>query len=214
MSFFVSDNKLKNLTSNYIAILPTTTDETLASMNVPLKSLHNKKKENLLLYAAQCNCLPSIQFLLEQKFDINYSVKEKIAIDYVSNESNYSEILLVLLLENSRFPKEIKNVELSRDLKRFIKDMKNIHNAMIRHDLSEVYSLRLTYPKLQYFFVPLKYGVDNNVSLYYAALMLSRLYIKSKLIEMKVIPTGRELEQNCVQLFISHIFYRFKFFNK
>lgn len=117
------------------------------------------------MIAAEKGDLNAVNYFLKHNADESFEINKKIAIDLVDLESpDYNQIVLSLLKENSRFPRNFDTSILTDDLKSFVQDMENFHSFIKEGNKEEVRKIIDRNPKLRFFFKP-----KNNISAYKTA---------------------------------------------
>jgi ankyrin repeat protein len=132
-------------------------DTDLSCLLLNLNALYDKRGYSLLMIAAEKGDINAVKYILKHKADESYEVNRNIAIDLVDkNSKHYGDILMSLLQENSRFPRNFEYENSSDDLKIFVTEMQEMHKAIKEGNKKEVLDIIESYPNLRYFFVPSK----------------------------------------------------------
>lgn len=115
------------------------------------------------MIAAEKGDLNAVKYFLKHKADETFEVDRKIAIDLVDpNSEHYSDIVMSLLQENSRFPKNFERENISDDLKAFVNKMEEMHKAIKDGKVEEVRRIIEKNPNLRYFFVPSRKYISTS----------------------------------------------------
>lgn len=147
------------------------------------------------MIAAEKGNLNAVKYFLNHKADESYEVGGKIAIDLVDvNAEHYSDIIMSLLNENSRFPKHFDKGNASDDLKFFLNDMESMHKSIKEGNIEEVQRIIKKNQNLRYFFVPSKRAI--SISAYKTAEKCNQTQIMKLLRDNAIILASFEIRRS------------------
>ncbi|KAG5684041.1 hypothetical protein PVAND_013294 [Polypedilum vanderplanki] len=125
---------------------------------VYLPNISNGQGFNLLMKAVEENNIEICQYLLKHPFDINQkSIKEETAADIAWKNKNL-EILLMLLKDNSIFPKLFDRDQADEPINEFLNICVGMHDAIKENDVEAIQTILAENRNLRHFYN------SNNVS--------------------------------------------------
>lgn len=166
----------------------------MACTSVDLLSLYDDKNHSLLMYAAECSCLPAIKFFIKSGFDVTYQIKSQHPVDFVNKKNNekYSEVVLELLKANSPFPKDFNVDGVSQELKDFTNLMAVMHKAIKDKNIKKIKEIVEKHKQLNNFYLHIFGLPSKNISAYRAAEALNFRDVLRVFYEKNVFPAPFE----------------------
>lgn len=165
----------------------------MACTSVDLLSLYDDKNRSLLMYAAECSCLPAIKFFIKSGFDVTYQIKSQHPVDFVKkNNEKYSEVVLELLKANSPFPKDFNVDGVSQELKDFTNLMAVMHQAIKDKNIQKIKEIVEKHKQLNNFYLHVFGLSSKNISAYRAAEALNFRDVLRVFYEKNVFPAPFE----------------------